>query len=120
MAGIMAAGAIASGVSGGLNAKAEQQKIKNAVCQMAAQMEQYKAAMSQEASILDAAAAAAQSEADQLAMQISGMKSTIQLQHVNFKKTYNRWVVISVIFLILLVFVFASKKIILHATTEPN
>lgn len=107
-----------SGISGGLNAKAQQQEIEQKVCQMYDQMQEYKKNMATEVSILSNEAAQSQQAAQSIMMGVSNLQSEIQLHHSNYKKTYNQWVVISVVFLILLIFIFASKKLILHATTE--
>jgi len=117
---MMGGATIFSGMSGGLNAKAQQQKIKESVCQMYKQMVDYKQAMATEVSILSSEASEAQQAAQNIMTQVSQIQSQIRLDHSNFKNTYNTWVIICVIFLIILVFIFASKKFILHATTEPS
>lgn len=118
MGGMMIAGAVGSSVSGGLNAKAQQQQIKKEVCQLAQQMEQYKQIMSSQAGILRAEEAEAQTKIQNMALSITQLKESISVRHANFKKTYNTWVVVSSIFLIILIFIFATKKFILGATTE--
>lgn len=115
--------AIAGGLSataGGINASKQQDMIKQEVCQIAQQMQTYKTMMLDQENILQMAAAQTQSQADDLLLQISSIKQSILQRHADFKKTYNYWVVASIVFLILLVFIFASKKLILHASTERS
>ena len=120
MAGFIVVTGGLSATSAGINAHAEQEQIKQEVCQLAAQMKQYKQMMTQEVNIFAMAAAEEQNAADGIAMNISDLKDSIRRRHANFKQMYNMWVVVAVVILILLIFVFASKKLILHATTEPN
>lgn len=115
---MMVSGAVGSSISGSLNARAQQQQIKNEVCQLAQQMDQYKKVMADESSILRAENAQSQNKIQNMALSITQLKESISVRHANFKKTYNTWVIFSSIFLIILVFVFATKKFILGATTE--
>jgi len=120
MAGVMGLGMLGAGVSGGFNAGEQQASIKKDVCNLAKQMAQYKASMSSEVSILNAEAAQVQSELDDMAVQMSQLKDDIRIKHDNFKKTYDIWVVVSILFLLALIFVFASKKLILKATSSRD
>lgn len=120
MAALMGITALASSVSAGFNAYNQQAQIKSQVCQLSATITKYKKMMVNADQILKAEAAQDQMAADEVAQNIRDVKSEITLLKARFRKTYNTWTVVSVIFMMILVFVFASKKIILHATTEPG
>ena len=118
MLGMFAMAVIGGTISGGLNASAQQAKIEDSVCQMANQMATYKTLMSSELDLLVQEDEAYIQKSDAIKLRIQTIKDTIKDQHYAFKQTYNMWVVISIIFLILLVFLFATKKFLLGASTE--
>lgn len=118
MMGMFAFSAIGGTVSGGISAAKEQAQISEQVCNIGKQMNQYKGLIQSEVNLLAAANAEVQSQVNNLGSQITLIKNAMRDQKADFQSTYNRWVVIGMVFLIMLVFLFASKKFILGAHTE--
>jgi outer membrane murein-binding lipoprotein Lpp len=118
MMGAMVVGAVGGTVAGGINSANQQQQIKNNVCQLAQQMKSYKSMMASETNLLASDAVEMQSKINDLSAQITATKDNIKMQHANFKITYNRWTIAGFVFMVVLIFVLASKKIILGASTE--
>lgn len=111
---------ILGGTAGGITASKQQSQINTNICDLATKMAKYKNTMVEADSALLVQTANTQQQVTDLAFQISSLQDDIRLQHQQFKKTYMYWVIAAIIFLMILVFMFASKKILLKATTEPN
>jgi len=113
------ASALAGAGISGWSASVAQSKIKSSVCEIAKQMGQYKDYMASEANLLSIEAAQVQNQLDELSLSIINLKDEARIQYAAYKKTYNTMTVLGYIFLVLLIFIFAAKKIILRATTSP-
>jgi flagellar biosynthesis/type III secretory pathway M-ring protein FliF/YscJ len=55
-----------------------------------------------------------------LDISISDIQQQLKESHNEFKKTYRNYYVVAIIFMIVLVFIFASKLIILHASSTGS
>ena len=108
---------ILSSVSSGISASSQQRKISNDICILADQMTQYKENMKDFDNILSLENSQVRAQTTDLMFQISTIQNSIRKQHAMFKKTYLIWSVIAIIFMIILVFIFASKIVILKAST---
>jgi hypothetical protein len=118
MLGMFVLSAVGGTISGGINAANQQAEINQQICNIAAQMKQYKSLILSEDQLYAAATGEIQAQVYSLAAQISLLQNAIRDQHSKFKETYNRWVMSGFIFLIILIFIFATKKFILGASTE--
>jgi t-SNARE complex subunit (syntaxin) len=83
-------------------------------------MNNFKNAMALQEQIIQGEEADVLSNANDLAFKISDLQTQFRNQHASFKKTYNLYVIFSVIFLMILMFIFITKKVILGATTSPR
>jgi len=108
---------ILSSVSAGTSASSQQREINNNICTLADQMTQYKENMKDFDNILSLETSQVRAQTTDLMFQISTIQNSIRKQHAMFKKTYLIWSVIGIIFMIMLVFIFASKIVILKAST---
>lgn len=106
-----------SSMSAGISAAAQQREINHNICTLAKQMTQYKENMKDFDNILSLETAEVRSQTTDLMFEIATMQDSIRKQHAHFKKTYMMWSVVGIIFMILLVFIFASKIVILNAST---
>ncbi len=104
-------------LSGGFNAGTQQNDINKSICSMVDSMNTYKTNMKNLASVLNAENSEIRQEINDLALQISTYQDSIRQQHQQFKDTYKLWSVTAIIFMIILIFIFASKIIILKAST---
>ena len=118
--GILLLTGILSATSSGISAKRQQQEINNNICDLVDSMTKYKGAMKDSASVLSSLTNTVRGEISDLMFNISDMQNSIRMKHSQFKKTYMMWSVGAIIFMILLVFIFASKIIILKASTTGN
>lgn len=118
--GFMAVAGILGGISGGMNARKAQEKIKHKVCNLYRSMRAYQKNMSLQETLLEQENQNLITETQKLAEEIGFIQDDLREQKSSFKKRYDMWVVVGVIFLIILIFIFASKKVILHATTEKS
>lgn len=117
VAGFFIMTGILSSVSAGILAASEQREINNNICTLADQMAQYKENMKDFDNILSLETSQVRAQTTDLMFQISTVQNSIRKQHAMFKKTYLRWSVVGIIFMIILVFIFASKIVILKAST---
>ena len=108
---------ILTSVSAGASASSQQREINNNICTLADQMTQYKENMKDFDNILSLEKSQVRAQTTDLMFQISTIQNSIRKQHAMFKKTYLIWSVIRIIFMIILVFIFASKIVILKAST---
>jgi len=108
---------ILTSVSAGASASSQQREINNNICTLADQMTQYKENMKDFDNILSLEKSQVRAQTTDLMFQISTIQNSIRKQHAMFKKTYLIWSVIGIIFMIILVFIFASKIVILKAST---
>jgi len=109
-------GALAS-MTGGISASAQQREINDNICTLAKQMTQYKENMKDFDNILSLETAEVRAQTTDLMFEIVTIQDSLRKQHAQFKKTYMLWSVVGIIFMILLVFIFASKIVILKAST---
>lgn len=116
-AGFFVMTGILSSVSAGISASSQQREINNNICTLADQMTQYKENMKDFDNILSLETSQVRAETTDLMFQISTIQNSIRKQHAMFKKTYLIWSVVGIIFMIILVFIFASKIVILKAST---
>ena len=108
---------ILSSVAGGVSAGQQQAEINDDICTLAKQMTAYKASMRDMENVLALETAEVRSQITNLMFEISTMQDAIRKKHEMFKKTYLIWSVVSIIVMVFLIFIFASKILILKAST---
>ena len=109
---------IGSAISGGLNADSQQSDIKQNCCQLAASMNSLNKSMAEMITTDRYEEIALQQKVLSEKQKIIQYQNLITNLQVEFKKTYTTWVVVASVFMIFLIFIFAVKKFLLHATTE--
>ncbi len=121
MTGVFGVSVIMGTIGGGLSAAKQQGQIKNQVCQISDQMNQYKLNALAQLSATQEEQTLYQQKLDNLGSQMATIQNNIKFNHDNYKKTYTYYTIGFIVILMLLIFIFAAKKFILKATTEyPN
>lgn len=120
MAGFMLGTGALSATSGGIDASRQQADIESSCCQLIDKMNSYVQSMNGMLSNLNQENAEVQTEIGDLMFSISGMQQQIRDKHSNFKKTYRNWCIVASIFMIILIFIFVTKIVILKASTKPK
>lgn len=105
------------GGGGAFSAKLQQEQIKSTVCDLVAQIDAYKTMAAQQVDVFNMAESAAQADLDNLNDSITQLQQLTRLSMQSFKTKYNTFVVVSGLFLMGLIFIFAAKRFILHAHT---
>lgn len=116
MAFMLLAGALFGGLSGGLNAHNQQQDINNQVCQTKQKIADYIKTSGQQYELYSNEYLNQKKQLDKLLQDINIINQNTKIAHQNFKKTYNYFLIGGISLLIVLVFIFFTKKVILKET----
>lgn len=109
---------VVGSIMGGVRSSQQQAAIRRQVCNMANQMKEYRTSAMATENLLNAENIMLQKELVTIGGQINDTKTQILEQHKNFKTHYNLWVLAAFIFLSMLIFILATKKFYIGATTE--
>jgi hypothetical protein len=117
---MIASQAILGSISGSINASTQQTKIKSQVCQIAKNMDNLVKGTNLQAGVIDLETEQIQLQNNDLAYQIMDIQNSIKQGQKQFKMTYNIYLTVSLIVIILIAFLLFFKKVILKATTSRN
>jgi hypothetical protein len=120
MAGMLIAGAIFGGLSGGINAHNQQQDINNQVCQTKQKIADYIKTSGQQYELYSTEYLDQKKKLNKLLQDINIINQNTKIAHQNFKKTYTYFLIGGISLLIVLVFIFFTKKVILKETAMAN
>jgi hypothetical protein len=113
--GLMFGGSMAVG---GYESYNSQKQIESSVCSIAQQMKDYKKSASIDMNNLSVEVLQTQNKLDEIVKNISTEVLSLNDTNKAFKDYYNKFVIYSVVFLLMLIFVLGTKKLILKASTE--
>jgi len=111
---------IGGATSGGMGAKNQQEDINKQICLLAKSQVSYSNNINNLISQTDTLDANVNASITNLDISISNIQQQLKESHNEFKKTYRNYYVMAIIFMIVLVFIFASKLIILHASSTGS
>ena len=114
---LFAVSAAMGAASSGYNAFKQQTEIETQTCALIASMQKYSGQMTAMKSTLDQENAQVQTQIGDMMFQISGVQQSIRNKRTEFKATYRNWCIGAAIFMILLIFIFVTKIVILKAST---
>jgi p-aminobenzoyl-glutamate transporter AbgT len=116
MAAMLVGGAVFGGLSGGLNAHNQQQDINNQVCQTKKKIAEYIKTSGEQYELYSTEYLNQKKQLNKLLQDINIINQNTKIAHQNFKKTYTYFLIGGITLLILLVFIFVTKKVILKET----
>jgi uncharacterized protein (DUF342 family) len=117
---IMALGAIGGAASSGYNSYQQQDKINKNICSAKSTMAAYIQTSSIEYEEYTAEYNTQKKKLKSLNDQISALNEDTKIAHDSFKKNYTFFLIGGISVLVILVFIFVSKKLILHETAMKN
>lgn len=120
MLGLMALGAIGGAASGGYNSYQQQEKINKNICNLQDKMAAYIQTSNETYDVYTADYNTQKKKLKSLNDQISALNEDTKIAHDSFKKNYTFFLIGGISLLVILVFIFASKKLILHETAMKN
>jgi len=120
MAILMGSQMVLGSFSGGINATNQQKSIKGQVCDVAKAMNSLVDNTKWDVTVIDEEILTTRAKSQDLAFQIIDIQRQIKNSQDKFKKTYNIWVTVGIIFIVLVAFLLLFKKVILKATTSPQ
>lgn len=120
MLAMFIAGAVGGATSGAVNGYTQQKKINDNICQLKKNMTDYINESNYEYEEYTQDYNTQKKKLSKLNDQITFLNQDTKIAHDNFKKSYTFFLIGGISLLVILVFIFVSKKLILHETAMKN
>ena len=104
----------------GYNSYQQQEKINKNICNLQDKMAAYIEESNKEYTVYTGDYNIQKKKLKSLNDQISALNEDTKIAHDSFKKNYTFFLIGGISLLVILVFIFASKKLILHETAMKN